>query len=98
MLFNFFKKNLIFVLFFTLFNLNNICHAENIISSTGNYIKNNGYFYKDSGLDEIFEAGIDAINNTSEDILITYKYKNNGNQILVEINDNGIKKKYNYSK
>ena len=92
MLFNFFKKNLIFVLFFTLFNLNNICHAENIISSTGNYIKNNGYFYKDSGLDEIFEAGIDAINNTSEDILITYKYKNNGNQILVEINDNGIKK------
>ncbi|NSW73421.1 PDZ domain-containing protein [bacterium] len=66
--------------------------TNDIIGSTGKYIKSNGYFFDEKAINKIFEAGINSMNNFSEDLLIKYESKSNNGVIKVEIIDNGSTK------
>ena len=79
---------LVFTLFFTYSNIN-LAQTNDIIGSTGKYIKSNGYFFDEKAINKIFEAGIDSINNFSEDLLISYESKSTNGVIKVKIIDNG---------
>ena len=79
---------LAFTLFFSYSNIN-LAQTTDIIGSTGKYIKSNGYFFDEKAINKIFEAGIDSINNFSEDLLISYESKSTNGVIKVKIIDNG---------
>jgi len=79
---------LVFTLFFSYSNIN-LAQTNDIIGSTGKYIKSNGYFFDEKAINKIFEAGIDSINNFSEDLLISYESKSTNGVIKVKIIDNG---------
>ena len=79
---------LVFTLFFSYTNIN-LAQTTDIIGSTGKYIKSNGYFFDEKAINKIFEAGIDSINNFSEDLLISYESKSTNGVIKVKIIDNG---------
>ena len=79
---------LVFTLFFSYSNIN-LAQTTDIIGSTGKYIKSNGYFFDEKAINKIFEAGIDSINNFSEDLLISYESKSTNGVIKVKIIDNG---------
>ena len=83
------------LLVFTLIlSYSHVNHAQtnDIIGSTGKYIKSNGYFFDEKAINKIFEAGINSMNNFSEDLLIKYESKSNNGVIKVEIIDNGSTK------
>tara|TARA_B100000131_G_scaffold81846_2_gene78821 strand:+ start:51583 stop:54357 length:2775 start_codon:yes stop_codon:yes gene_type:complete len=65
---------------------------DNIIDSTGEYIKLNSYFYDESTINKIFDAGINSINNFSDDLLVKYDKNSQTNTLKIEINDNGNQK------
>ena len=82
---------LVFTLFFSYSNAN-LAQTNDIIGSTGRYIKSNGYFFDEKAINKIFEAGINSMNNFSEDLLISYESKSNSGAIKVKIIDNGSTK------
>ena len=82
---------LVFTLFFSYSNAN-LAQTNDIIGSTGKYIKSNGYFFDVKAINKIFEAGINSMNNFSENLLISYESESNSGVIKVKIIDNGSTK------
>ena len=82
---------LVFTLFFSYSNAN-LAQTNDIIGSTGKYIKSNGYFFDEKAINKIFEAGINSMNNFSENLLISYESESNSGVIKVKIIDNGSTK------
>ena len=59
---------------FCSFSLVSLADSKNqIISKSTSYILKNSYFFEKDDHLEIFNAGIDSINNFSENILVKYK-------------------------
>ncbi len=79
---------LLFIPYF--FSLASIADSKNqIISNSTTYILKNSYFFEKDDHFEIFKAGIDSINNFSEDILIKYKKNNVGGSFKATIYSSG---------
>ena len=75
---------LLFIPYF--FSLVSLADSKNqIISNSTSYILKNSYFFEKDDHFEIFKAGIDSINNFSEDILIKYKKNNIGGSFKATI-------------
>ena len=72
------------------FSLVSLADSKNqIISNSTSYILKNSYFFEKDDHFEIFKAGIDSINNFSEDILIKYKKNNIGGSFKATIYSSG---------
>ena len=79
---------LLFITYF--FSLVSLADSKNqIISNSTSYILKNSYFFEKDDHFEIFKAGIDSINNFSEDILIKYKKNNIGGSFKATIYSSG---------
>ena len=75
---------------FCSFSLVSLADSKNqIISKSTSYILKNSYFFEKDDHLEIFNAGIDSINNFSEDILVKYKKNNIGGLFKAKIYSNG---------
>jgi len=75
---------------FCSFSLVSLADSKNqIISKSTSYILKNSYFFEKDDHLEIFNAGIDSINNFSENILVKYKKNNIGGLFKAKIYSNG---------
>lgn len=79
---------LLFIPYF--FSLVSLADSKNqIILNSTSYILKNSYFFEKDNHFEIFKAGIDSINNFSEEILIKYKKNNIGGSFKATIYSSG---------